>query len=307
MMELVEDKVVNHDHIATEQQLEDTYSKVLDDEKFEKSRGYLFNVPTIPFDYVNKNVEVTETSIASVNGLNPSETTSIMHVELCTETRVEPNAETSRNPAYKPIILVNPSFQKTLQKSIFVTVIVDDVVNEPPKLIFDNLTDSVVEPDVEPSHVQIESVAEPSSEKTVVLYEPSRTPISPVIKTVVESTIVTPHIPFEFNVIPDVETSQNQPVSVVETSSEIPQTNVDMVLRVLNLMWLKINLIELLNVVEEIDPGDLPLDQAIAQNVIMLKRVMFRCDYYYCVEDDVLDIMSPDRKKVGMLMSLLPS
>ncbi|MCI29251.1 hypothetical protein A2U01_0050460, partial [Trifolium medium] len=31
----------------------------------------------------------------------------------------------------------------------------------------------------------------------------------------------------------------------------------------------------------------------------MLGYVMFRCDYYYYVEDDVLDIMSPDRKKVG--------
>ncbi|MCI76680.1 hypothetical protein A2U01_0097950, partial [Trifolium medium] len=43
-----------------------------------------------------------------------------------------------------------------------------------------------------------------------------------------------------------------------------------MVLRVLKLMRLKINLmvvwsIEVLNVVEETDPDDVPLDQAIAQ------------------------------------------
>jgi hypothetical protein len=34
-------KVVNQDHIATEQQMENIYYKVLDDEQFEKSRGYL--------------------------------------------------------------------------------------------------------------------------------------------------------------------------------------------------------------------------------------------------------------------------
>jgi hypothetical protein len=42
--------------------------------------SYPVNVPAIPFDYVDKHVDVTETSIASVNGLNPFETTSIMHV-----------------------------------------------------------------------------------------------------------------------------------------------------------------------------------------------------------------------------------
>ncbi|MCI17110.1 hypothetical protein A2U01_0038257 [Trifolium medium] len=202
-----------------------------------------------------------------------------MHVELCTETRVKPNAKTSRNPASKPIIRFNHFFQKTLEKSIFVTVIVDDVIIEPPKLIFDNSTDSVVEPDVEPSHVQIESVVEPSSEKAVVLYEPSKTLISPVIETVVESTIVTPHIPSESNVIPDVETSQDQPVSVDETDYAIPKTDADMVLRILNLMWLKINLmvvwsIKDLNVMKEADLDDLPLDQAIAQSVTERELVM---------------------------------
>ncbi|MCI17000.1 hypothetical protein A2U01_0038147, partial [Trifolium medium] len=71
----------------------------------------------------------------------------------------------------------------------------------------------------------------------------------------------------ESDVIPDVETSQDQPVSVDETGSAIPQTDADMVMRILNLMWLKINLmvvwsIEVLNVMEEADPDDLPLDQS---------------------------------------------
>ncbi|MCI77928.1 hypothetical protein A2U01_0099198, partial [Trifolium medium] len=76
-----------------------------------------------------------------------------------------------------------------------------------------------------------------------------------------KSTVVTPYIPSESDVIPDVETSLDQPVSVVETGSEIPQTEADMVLRALNLMvaWS----IEVLNVVEETDPDDLPLGQAI--------------------------------------------
>ncbi|MCI56337.1 hypothetical protein A2U01_0077588, partial [Trifolium medium] len=60
--------------------------------------------------------------------------------------------------------------------------------------------------------------------------------VSPVIETVVKSTVVTPHIPSESDVIPDVETSQDLPVSVIETGSEIPQTEADMVLRALNLM-----------------------------------------------------------------------
>jgi hypothetical protein len=47
--------------------------------------SYPINVPAIPLDYVDKHVDVTETSIASENGLNPFETTSIMHVELCPE------------------------------------------------------------------------------------------------------------------------------------------------------------------------------------------------------------------------------
>ncbi|MCI41709.1 hypothetical protein A2U01_0062943, partial [Trifolium medium] len=53
---------------------------------------------------------------------------------------------------------------------------------------------------------------------------------------------MTPYIPSESDVISDVETSQDQHDSVVETDSEIPQTDADMVLRALNLMWLKINL-----------------------------------------------------------------
>ncbi|MCI06662.1 hypothetical protein A2U01_0027722, partial [Trifolium medium] len=86
--------------------------------------------------------------------------------------------------------------------------------------------------------------------------------------TVVESVHVSP--------------PKDQPVSVVEIGSAIPQTDADMVLRVLNLMvvWS----IDVLNVVEETDPNDLPLDQAIAQSVAereLVLYVMFRCDYYY--------------------------
>jgi len=40
---------------------------------------------------------------------------------------------------------------------------------------------------------------------------------------------VTPRIPSESDVIPDVETSQDQLVNVVETGFEIPQTDADMV------------------------------------------------------------------------------
>ncbi|MCI17379.1 hypothetical protein A2U01_0038526, partial [Trifolium medium] len=81
------------------------------------------------------------------------------------------------------------------------------------------------------------------------------------------------------DVILDVETSQDQLVSVVETCSAIPQTEADMVLRVLNLMMLKINLmvvwsIEVLNVVEETDLDDLPLGQTIAQSVTERELVM---------------------------------
>jgi hypothetical protein len=97
--------------------------------------SYPVNVPVIPFYYVDKQANVTETSIASVNGLNPFETISIMHVELCPKTRVEPNVETSRKPVSKYISRVNSIIQKTLEKSIFVTVVIDDV-NEPLKLIF---------------------------------------------------------------------------------------------------------------------------------------------------------------------------
>ncbi|MCI89865.1 hypothetical protein A2U01_0111154, partial [Trifolium medium] len=69
----------------------------------------------------------------------------------------------------------------------------------------------------------------------------------------------------ESDALPDVEASQDQPVSAVEIGSEIPQTDVNMALRILNLMWLKINLmvgwsIEVLNVMEEADPDDVPLD-----------------------------------------------
>ncbi|MCI70360.1 hypothetical protein A2U01_0091623, partial [Trifolium medium] len=66
---------------------------------------------------------------------------------------------------------------------------------------------------------------------------------------------------------------------IVETGYEIPQTNVDMVLRILNVMWLKINLmvvwsIEVLKVMVEADPDDLLLDQAIAQSVTKRELVM---------------------------------
>ncbi|MCI81549.1 hypothetical protein A2U01_0102823, partial [Trifolium medium] len=66
---------------------------------------------------------------------------------------------------------------------------------------------------------------------------------------------------------------------IVETGYEIPQTNVDMVLRILNLMWLKINLMvvwsnEVLKVMVEADPDDLPLDQTIAQSVTKRELVM---------------------------------
>jgi len=44
--------------------------------------SYPDNVPKSPFEYVDKNPNVTKTSIASVNSLNPSEIASFMHVEL---------------------------------------------------------------------------------------------------------------------------------------------------------------------------------------------------------------------------------
>jgi hypothetical protein len=130
------------------------------------------------FDSVDRNCDVTETlSIASMNGLNPSETTSIMHVELCPETHVEPNVVTSRKPVLKSIRRVNPICQKTLEKYIFVIVGVDDI-NEPLKLIlFNPANDSVVVP----SHVQIESIVEHYSEKVV---QSSRTLVSPVSSNV---------------------------------------------------------------------------------------------------------------------------
>ncbi|MCI50468.1 hypothetical protein A2U01_0071712, partial [Trifolium medium] len=62
-------------------------------------------------------------------------------------------------------------------------------------------------------------------------------------KVVLESTVGSPKetLP-ESDVIPDVATSQDQPVNVDETGSAIPQTDADLVLRILNLMWFKINL-----------------------------------------------------------------
>jgi hypothetical protein len=43
---------------------------------------------------VDKNHDVTKTSIAFVNDLNLSETASFLDIELCAETHVEPNVET---------------------------------------------------------------------------------------------------------------------------------------------------------------------------------------------------------------------
>jgi len=39
--------------------------------------SYSVNVPKIPFEYVDKNSDVTETYIASMNGLNPYEIASL--------------------------------------------------------------------------------------------------------------------------------------------------------------------------------------------------------------------------------------
>ncbi|MCI61764.1 hypothetical protein A2U01_0083021, partial [Trifolium medium] len=62
---------------------------------------------------------------------------------------------------------------------------------------------------------------------------------------------------------------------VVETGSEIPQTDADMVLSVLNMMWLKINMmvdwsIEILKVMEEADPDDLPFVQIMAERELVM-------------------------------------
>jgi len=52
------------------------------------------NVSTSPFDYVDINPDVTETSIiASMNVLKPFETASNLHVEPNVETCVEPNVD----------------------------------------------------------------------------------------------------------------------------------------------------------------------------------------------------------------------
>ncbi|MCI79641.1 hypothetical protein A2U01_0100912, partial [Trifolium medium] len=60
----------------------------------------------------------------------------------------------------------------------------------------------------------------------------------------------------------------DQPVSVVGICSAIYQTEAAMVLRILNFMRLKINLMVVLNVVEETDPNDLPLDQAVSNSLL---------------------------------------
>ncbi|KAK2374349.1 hypothetical protein QL285_075320 [Trifolium repens] len=49
------------------------------------------------------------------------------------------------------------------------------------------------------------------------------------LKVIIKSTMVTPLIPSDFNVIQDVQISQDTPVNAVQTSFEIPQTDVDMV------------------------------------------------------------------------------
>ncbi|MCI12252.1 hypothetical protein A2U01_0033355, partial [Trifolium medium] len=163
-----------------------------------------------------------------------------------------------------------------------------DVRNGDPSVVVKKshtMTNLHVEPNIE-THaktdvrtfcVQKENVVEPTFGSVVESVHVSLSkvvgsdPLSSPTKVVVDSADGSPKETLsKSNVISDVETSQDQPVSVVETGSVISQTDADMVMRIFNLMRLKINLmvvwsIEILNVVEETDPDDLPLDQAIAQ------------------------------------------
>ncbi|PNX93334.1 hypothetical protein L195_g016485, partial [Trifolium pratense] len=218
----------------------------------------------------------------SVNGLNPSETTSILHVEL--------NVASSRKPVSKSIIQVKPIFQKTLEKSIYVFVIVDDA-NKPTKLIFDNLIDSVVTPNVESNVVT--SVKGYVSSNVVGSVDTSVRSASEIVildkprslKTIGQSSmniVVVDGIVFEIfhvsKVVDSVTLSSLTKVVVVSPKETSPESDVvsdvetswTNMLIILMAVWS----IESLNVVEENDSDDFPLDQAIAQSVTEIELYM---------------------------------
>lgn len=97
-----------------------------------ETSSYSINVITIPFSYVDENIDATETLIASVSIVKPSETVSNLHVESNVETHVEPHVEASVKTVSKSISQDNPIFKETLENSTFVTVVVDGIDSEPP-------------------------------------------------------------------------------------------------------------------------------------------------------------------------------
>jgi hypothetical protein len=81
---------------------------------------------------VDENIDATETLIASVSIVKPSETASNLHVESNVETHVEPHVEASVKTVSKSISQDNPIFKENLENSTFVTVVVDGIDSEPP-------------------------------------------------------------------------------------------------------------------------------------------------------------------------------
>jgi hypothetical protein len=71
---------IYYTRVAREERKIISILKIAEKVSFLVTSSYPVNVPAIPFDYMDKHVDVTETSIASVNEFNPFETTSIMHV-----------------------------------------------------------------------------------------------------------------------------------------------------------------------------------------------------------------------------------
>jgi hypothetical protein len=88
---------------------------------------------------------------------------------------LHPLVETPVEPCVVSVSQVDIVLDRAVEPSstsdIYV-VFVGASVNEPTKLIFYNPNDSVVEPDVRTSRVQLENVVKPFSENDVDLYGP---------------------------------------------------------------------------------------------------------------------------------------
>ena len=135
-------------------------------------------------------VNVLITPLYYVNALKPSETALSLHVEL--------NVETFVKPVYKSISQVNPIFEKSLEKSSFVTIVVDDVVSEPltketsSKSSTDQMTSIInhtKESGVELHYVHVDSV----------LYPPVETSENENVKPNVELVVDIPAEPCVFS------------------------------------------------------------------------------------------------------------